>query len=54
MSVAQTLIVFKFCSLQMTLLTFVTLEACRAQTIDVGKFLMEQKNDDDFSLKCNF
>ena len=27
----------------MTLVTFVTSEACRAQTIDVGKFFMEQK-----------
>ena len=34
---------FKFCSIQMTLLTFVTSEACRAQTIDVRKFPMEQK-----------
>ena len=43
MSLAQKLKIFEFCSIQKTLLTFVTLEVCRAQTIDVRKFPMEQK-----------
>ena len=42
-SVAQKLKIFEFCSIQMTLLTSLTLEACSAQTIEVRKFIMEQK-----------